>query len=441
MSFNSPNGINTLTYSLRTLFAQVCRNWNRIFYSKRVWETFILHDRTLTRRKFNYYMGDQYVLDHYRMQLCLHKVSRGFRKIIIKPMENFFNLYEFMMILSYYCEKFEQLHLIRTLDFTFGCEFAAEKSQNSGVDDKVFGTGGKLLEALKRLMNDLPGLKHIYLQDLLLEKEEAISLLDDVAYNCCETLKSLRIINCCKDKYAMLHPAVFINLQTLTLSTQHLSEDLLLLLGDIRLENLYLVQTCLTPAVSPIPTKVWRECHKSSPFLRVHHLLEGPQKSPVVWQEGAAVRSVVFDCPENETSIPSIFTATNLYSNTLEVLAFLGLPQHSLQDNFEDRADTALMWSSRHCLYLDTLVVRDIISTGTVLLIAHQAKNLRRLIVRKRALLRKCEWPYNPEWSDFFYQWLRKNFDSYERTAEEVTKLLGHKWTALTDEEFQKFKL
>ncbi|XP_054721234.1 uncharacterized protein LOC129231004 isoform X2 [Uloborus diversus] len=261
--------------------SQVCRNWNRIFYSKRVWETFILHDRTLTRRKFNYYMGDQYVLDHYRMQLCLHKVSRGFRKIIIKPMENFFNLYEFMMILSYYCEKFEQLHLIRTLDFTFGCEFAAEKSQNSGVDDKVFGTGGKLLEALKRLMNDLPGLKHIYLQDLLLEKEEAISLLDDVAYNCCETLKSLRIINCCKDKYAMLHPAVFINLQTLTLSTQHLSEDLLLLLGDIRLENLYLVQTRLTPAVSPIPTKVWRECHKSSPFLRVHHLLEGPQKSPV----------------------------------------------------------------------------------------------------------------------------------------------------------------
>lgn len=112
-------------------------------------------------------MGDQYVLDHHRTQLCLHRVARGIRKLIIKPMDNFFNLYEFMTILSYYCENYELLTLINTLDFTFGCEFSAESVQGQ---DKVFGTGGKLLGALKRLMEDLRGLKHLALTDLLLEK-------------------------------------------------------------------------------------------------------------------------------------------------------------------------------------------------------------------------------------------------------------------------------
>lgn len=83
-------------------------------------------------------------------------------------MENFFNLYEFMTILSYFCENYEQLNLIRTLDFTFSCEFSAENSH--GTEDKIFGTGGKLLQSLKRLMDDLLGLKHLSLRDLLLEK-------------------------------------------------------------------------------------------------------------------------------------------------------------------------------------------------------------------------------------------------------------------------------
>ncbi|GFT52274.1 f-box domain-containing protein [Trichonephila clavipes] len=156
-----------LTIRERYYASQVCRNWNRIFYSIKVWETFILGDKTLTRRKFNYYMGDQYVLDHHRTQLCLHKVARGFRKLVIKPMENFHNLYEFMTILSYFCENFESLVMIRSLDFTFGCELSPEVARGR---DKVFGTGGKLLEALKRLMDDLKGLKHLSLQDLLLEK-------------------------------------------------------------------------------------------------------------------------------------------------------------------------------------------------------------------------------------------------------------------------------
>ncbi|GBM71244.1 hypothetical protein AVEN_130469-1 [Araneus ventricosus] len=365
-----------LTIRERYYASQVCKNWNRIFYSKRIWETFVLGDRTLTRRKFNYYMGDQYVLDHHRTQLCLHRIARGFRRIIITKMENFYNLYEFMTILSYYGENFESLNMIRTFEFTFGCELDPEVCQGR---EKVYGTGGKLLEALKRLLDDLKGLKHLSLQDLLLEREEAKCLLDDVVYNCCETLKTLKIVNCSKESYAMLHPACFVNLQKLTISPQHLGDEIMLLLADTKLKDLYLLQTKLTEHAVPVSFKVWKECSKKSPFLRIHHLLDGP-------------------------------------------------------------VDTQILLA-RCCPFLDTLVIRDRISTATVLLLVSQCRNLRRLIVRRNALIKKCDWPYNPEWTHSFYSWLRITSGSLERTTEEVRKMLETKWHPLKDEEFKWFKL
>ncbi|GFY40336.1 f-box domain-containing protein [Trichonephila inaurata madagascariensis] len=418
--------------------SQVCRNWNRIFYSKKVWETFILGDKTLTRRKFNYYMGDQYVLDHHRTQLCLHKVARGFRKLVIKPMENFHNLYEFMTILSYFCENFESLVMIRSLDFTFGCELSPEVARGR---DKVFGTGGKLLEALKRLMDDLKGLKHLSLQDLLLEKEEAKYLLDDVVYNCGETIQSLKLINCSKEPYAMLHPVCFVNIHTLTISPQHLGEENVLLLANTQLRNLYLLQTKQTENAVPVSFKIWRECSKISPRLRVHHILDGPVETQVIWQDGAPIRSIIYDTPEIKVSISCIFHASNIYCNTLEVFAYLGIPEYQLQESFEDRPDTSLILLSRCCPFLDTLVIRDRISTATILLLASQSRNLRRLVVRRRGLIQKCDWPHNPEWSDSFYDWLRKTSVSIEKTKSEVSRILECVWHPLTEEEFRCFKL
>ena len=48
-----------LTIRERYYASLVCSNWARLFNSQQVWRTFILDDYTLTRRKFNYYMGYQ----------------------------------------------------------------------------------------------------------------------------------------------------------------------------------------------------------------------------------------------------------------------------------------------------------------------------------------------------------------------------------------------
>ena len=52
-------------------------------------------------------------------------------------------------------------------------------------------------------------------------------------------------------------------------------------------------------------------------------------------------------------------------------------------------------------------MVRERVSSATVLLLAFTGKNLRYFHVRKNAIVLKCDWPHNPAWDDGFYQWLR----------------------------------
>lgn len=66
----------------------------------------------------------------------------------------------------------------------------------------------------------IPGLKYLALRDLLLCPDEARYLLDNVAINCHEQLRTLTLINCCKNSYAFLHVGIFLNLDTLVISCQ-----------------------------------------------------------------------------------------------------------------------------------------------------------------------------------------------------------------------------
>lgn len=43
----------------------VCTNWYRAFHLPYVWRQFILEDHTLTRSKFNYYLGWQVSLSYF----------------------------------------------------------------------------------------------------------------------------------------------------------------------------------------------------------------------------------------------------------------------------------------------------------------------------------------------------------------------------------------
>lgn len=131
-------------------------------------------------------------------------------------MLNFYNLYEFMNMVSWYTEQAKKTEdpetgvgsKIKSLKFTFPCNMR-DKSERT----RLFGTGGRLLQALKRLMGNLTKLKRLELIDLMLDAKEAQHLLDEVCESLCLTLKTLILINTTKVQYQLLHVGVFLNLE------------------------------------------------------------------------------------------------------------------------------------------------------------------------------------------------------------------------------------
>lgn len=84
-------------------------------------------------------------------------------------------------------------------------------------------------------------------------------------------------------------------------------------------------------------------------------------------------------------------------------------------------------------------MIRDKISTATILEIVSTAKNLRCLYVRRFSILKKCDedWLKIMDWSPEHYQWIKETSRSYVDTEKEVSKILKYKWHMLNENEFR----
>lgn len=294
-----------LSIKERHVASQVCPHWFECFYSPFAWSILTISDYSFTKRKFNYYLGYQRMICPFKTQAFLKRFGHTLRSVVILPMANFYNLFEFLALAESYALYYEEnpLLLLNAFDFTFGCQFsngetaddnavggivqalhlrrgslaagAAGDNQNqqhlTGTDGLI-GTGGRILEALTRLLAQLVGLKHLALRNLLLAPFEAQHLLDNVAINCCERLHSLTLVNCTNRPYAFLHTGVFIRLETLVISCSHLSDDVLSLLADIStLRHLYIAQNEYTRPFEPQPASSWKRFNKLNRYgIKLH---------------------------------------------------------------------------------------------------------------------------------------------------------------------------
>lgn len=87
-------------------------------------------------------------------------------------------------------------------------------------------------------------------------------------------------------------------------------------------------------------------------------------------------------------------------------------------------------------------MVRECISTATILLIATSAQNLRHLYINRAQVRLGCDWPRSPDWTDEFYGWLQSTAASIEATEQEVSRILDHPyWHLLSEEQFQMASL
>ncbi|XP_012257967.2 uncharacterized protein LOC105687145 isoform X2 [Athalia rosae] len=447
-----------LTIRERYYASLVCKSWNNAFKFQRVWSTFILQDTTLTRGKFNYYSGWEYILDHMRTSMCLNKVGRHFRNLIFDPMLNFYNLFEFMNMISWYAEKQGSDNtsvagvgtLIRRLKFTFPCNMA-NRDDPEGV--RVFGTGGKLLEALRRLMANLANLRCLELIDLMLDNREAIYLLDDVCAVCTETLSKLVLINTSRYRCPLIHVGMFLNLKILVISPQNLHEDVIELIGYTKLKHLHIVQNRYSPVDSTIQlpkSNSWLKMKLNNPHLRVHFEIESSKPIDLVLpidvlSEHSAIpcHSIVLDNPNTKHSAFTLASHGAFFDSTIKVYAFKGLSRYYQHKNFAKRLDEALVRFCKSCPKLHTLMIRDKISTATILEIAATTKNLRYLFVRRNVILKRCDKGLSTmnDWPAEHYHWIKMNSRSYEDTEREVSKIFGYRWHMLSEKEFKNQRI
>lgn len=142
--------------------------------------------------------------------------------------------------------------------------------------------------------------------------------------------------------------------------------------------------------------------------------------------------------PHFQINSAVLLRIVDMYKTTLNSYGHEMLPRFICSKSFHSRADSLLLLMARQCPNITNLIVREKISTSTVILLAKAAQNLRTFYVRRNAVTIRCDWPWNPEWSKDFYRWLQVSSRSYELTEKEVSKILGRPWSMLSDKLFRQ---
>ena len=107
-----------------------------------------------------------------------------------------------------------------------------------------------------------------------------------------------------------------------------------------------------------------------------------------------------------------------------------------------ERCDSNLVMLVRECVNLHTLVVRERLSTATLLIVAKQSTSLRTLHVRRNAVLLRHDWQTTSEdWDDAFRNMLKQTCKSYDLVEREISRMLGYTWTMMSDAAFKRLEI
>lgn len=435
--------------SLRERFfaSLMCKHWYRAFYLKRVWSNFQVDDDTFFHHKFNSH-SDWTPTHHMRTQMCLTRIGRFIKGLEFKPTHNFNSMYQFMTLLTFniqqsrkpLCESehHEVGKRITSLRYKFPCNMALRENG----DMKLFGTGGQLLKALKALLYEIHALKTLKLIDLMLERYEAKHLFDKVLESCNMTLKTLCLINLTNTHCPILHTGLFFNLKVLIISPQNLDDDVLQLLSSTALKHFHILQNKYSPTTpAACSSKAWKQLRTDNPKIKVHLRIESSTNGDITFQPNAPVYSITYRTPKNRITSEKIIKIVDMYKYTLTCYGHELIPKYTCPKSFHNRIDSFLVLMAQQASNLNSLTIREKVSTATLLLLAKSAINLKFFNVRRNAIVQKCDWPKNSEWTEEFFEWLKIASSSYESTEKEITQILGYRWTMLCDKTFKDIKI
>lgn len=429
-----------LSYKDRLSAGLVCKNWYATFLSPNIWKTFIVGEKTFSSRlSYNHYKKCYNTkVNPYKVQKWAAMIGCHIRTLIILPHRNFYHLYDFMNAFSSYIEYSGEypMESLEHFKFTFACE------SRSYSGSEVIGTGGQILEALKRLLGFLQHLRSLTLNNLLLDVDDAPGLLEQVVKNCGHSLERLEVLNATKERYPLFYVGMFSKLRKLVITSLQLTDDVVQMVARHHTtKELLIVEDQYSHKGDPISPQTWEDVKHAAPHLKVRLEQRGKVVNDLTVQENAPVSAIVFHAPFVSMKGEIVNQIVRNYSSCLEIYAQLGLPKTFPPRSFRDRCDLHAVYMIQQCHKLHTLAINERISTATILKITEAARNLRRVYVRQNAVLLKGDWPKSSTWSKDYYDYWKEVVRSHDKTADDVSRTLGYKWTMLSDSCYKHLEL
>ncbi|PAA58337.1 hypothetical protein BOX15_Mlig003238g1 [Macrostomum lignano] len=202
--------------------SQVCFQWYDAFYCPSLWSYLTIDGKVFTKKRKDMFMGPQKDVKHMFFESYLHCFGSKIRGIRFEPFDNYFNLYEFLFMISKYFDDFgtEAMPLLRSFEYAFFCIFDG---------NVTFGSGGRMLEVLVKTVRKLPSsVRRLELSNLFLSYYDSSMLLNSFCH-LKHSLVVLNISNVTKDIRTASYTALLemVNLERVSVSLLNISEPLI----------------------------------------------------------------------------------------------------------------------------------------------------------------------------------------------------------------------
>jgi hypothetical protein len=264
------------------------------------------------------------------------------RRLIIRPVAEYHNLCDFLNILTNFIRHDGYpFPYLQEFSFTFHVLVSIndENSQKVMIDayfqqpsafirgnKRYYGTGGVILQTLRRFISSIHGLKCFRLNNLLLESKSDIgACLDELLENSSETLEYLEVLNYTTEIIPLYLVGLFANLRTVSISSHSLNDDVLLLFANhlLYLTHLNIVQDELTTPCQ-YSDHIWIDIlsilqeTKRTWFIRMS--IKGKCNCEPFWLgHHAPVQAIVYDTCSVRIVQTSIYTCMEQYRKTLQI--------------------------------------------------------------------------------------------------------------------------
>ncbi|CAI5454775.1 unnamed protein product [Caenorhabditis angaria] len=429
--------------------SQVCSNWFYTYHTDYPWRTFTFKDGIFVRRKFTQHSGWQYHIDHWRLRFLITNAARRWRILIIRPVTNLFNLYEFFRVLTNFSEYYERhteedrpLAMVR--DFHFQWKLHVDEDETSGIlQDKDIGTGGEMLHTLTSVMKHLHGLKSISLIDLQLTHWEADRFIVELLDKFSNQLTYLSLLNVTLHPKPFLQVGLFLNLRKLLVSPQMLDADTLSVISCLQnLDTFSIIQDEKSSAAPVCNRQAWKTfTAQSQGRIRVWLILRGKPKIHLIIQPNAPVYGIKMEMSSGQLTLETAEQIANFYSNTLCQFVQCGLERYKRGGKMNERVDLALFELCRRCLNLEVVSCRERISHGTAVMLAIFAqRNGFKLFLRQNGLLKRVCWCRTDVTEhEVDFDWLKQVCKSQEEVISTIQILTKQTWPVLDDKAFNSF--